>query len=124
MFNVKNGAQGAAGVGVTSVAQTTTSQVDGGTNVITVTLSNGETYTFDVKNGSKGSTGAQGSAGAKGSNATINGVNTLTLNTGIGLKKTQSGSTMTLMANYDFGETDLTAGTSQLDSGKLYFVYE
>lgn len=56
-----NGSNGADGVSVTKVEQTTTSNADGGTNVITVTLSNGQTYSFNVKNGSKGSTGDAGS---------------------------------------------------------------
>ena len=45
---------GEDGVSVVSVRQTTTSSADGGSNVITVTLSNGQTSTFTVKNGSKG----------------------------------------------------------------------
>lgn len=62
------GSAGADGVGVASVAQTTTSTADGGTNVVTVTLTNGQKATFNVKNGSKGSTGA---AGKDGSDATV-----------------------------------------------------
>lgn len=61
-----DGADGADGVSVTSVEQTTTSTADGGTNVITVTLSNGQAFQFNVKNGSKGSTGEQGIQGEKG----------------------------------------------------------
>ena len=61
------GDPGTAGVSVSSVKQTTTSSADGGSNVITVTLSNGTTSTFTVKNGSKGSTGATGATGATGS---------------------------------------------------------
>lgn len=57
------GATGTAGVGIKTVAQTTTSSADGGTNVITVTKTDGTTSTFNVKNGSKGSTGATGAAG-------------------------------------------------------------
>lgn len=60
------GDTGAAGVSVSSVKQTTTSNADGGSNVVTVTLSNGTTSTFTVKNGSKGSTGATGATGSKG----------------------------------------------------------
>lgn len=58
-----NGSNGADGVSISSVKQTTTSTADGGSNVVTVTLSNGTTSTFTVKNGSKGSTGATGAAG-------------------------------------------------------------
>ena len=59
-----NGTNGTNGVSVSSVTQTTTSSADGGSNVVTVTLSNGTTSTFTVKNGSKGSTGANGKDGA------------------------------------------------------------
>lgn len=55
--NIK-GNTGADGVGVQSVVQTTTSTADGGDNIITVTLTNGNTATFTVKNGSKGSDGS------------------------------------------------------------------
>lgn len=53
-----NGSPGADGVGIQSVVQTTTSTADGGNNIITVTLTNGNTATFTVKNGSKGSDGS------------------------------------------------------------------
>jgi hypothetical protein len=61
-----NGTNGTNGVSVSSVTQTTTSSADGGSNVVTVTLSNGTTSTFTVKNGSKGSTGGKGDKGDKG----------------------------------------------------------
>lgn len=54
--NIK-GPKGDDGVSVSKVEQTTTSSTDGGDNVITVTLSNGQKTTFTVKNGSKGSSG-------------------------------------------------------------------
>lgn len=50
------GAKGEDGVSVTEVKQIQTSNADGGTNIIQVTLSNGQTFQFQVKNGSKGST--------------------------------------------------------------------
>ena len=62
----EDGKDGVNGVSVTSVRQTTTSNADGGTNVITVTLSNGNNYTFSVINGSKGSKGDTGAKGDKG----------------------------------------------------------
>lgn len=62
----EDGTDGEDGVSVTSVRQTTTSNADGGTNVITVTLSNGKDYTFTVINGSKGSKGDTGDKGEKG----------------------------------------------------------
>jgi hypothetical protein len=55
-------------VGIASIEQTTTSTEDGGNNVITVTLTNGQKQTFVVKNGSKGSAGADGKDGTNGTN--------------------------------------------------------
>ena len=52
-----SGVAGADGVGIRSVEQTTTSDEDGGENILTVTLTNGVTSQFTVKNGRKGSPG-------------------------------------------------------------------
>lgn len=71
---------GGSGTGIKSVTQTTTSSTDGGTNVITVTLTDGTTSTFSVKNGSKGSTGESGVM-AMVSNGTSNTTKTLAANT-------------------------------------------
>lgn len=57
------GDTGPQGVSISSVKQTTSSTADGGTNVVTVTLSDGTKSTFNIKNGSKGSTGAKGDKG-------------------------------------------------------------
>ena len=59
----KDGQPGKDGVGIQSVVQTTTSTADGGTNIVTVTKTDGTSSTFTVKNGSKGSTGATGADG-------------------------------------------------------------
>lgn len=67
------GPKGDDGVGIASVVQTTTSSEDGGSNVMTVTLSDGTKSTFTVKNGSKGSQGDKGDkgdTGATGANGT------------------------------------------------------
>ena len=61
-----NGAKGDAGVGIQSVEQTTTSTEDGGTNVITVTKTDGTSSTFAVRNGSRGSIGPAGADGQPG----------------------------------------------------------
>lgn len=60
------GAPGKDGVGIQAVEQTTTSTDDGGTNIITVTKSDGTSSTFQVRNGKKGSTGPAGADGAPG----------------------------------------------------------
>lgn len=52
--------------GVDSVTQTTTSTEDGGINIVTIALTNGEESTFQVRNGSRGSTGADGKDGQPG----------------------------------------------------------
>lgn len=62
------GADGNDGVGIASIEQTASSTADGGDNVFTITLTNGKTATFTVKNGSKGSTGADGADGQPGEN--------------------------------------------------------
>ncbi len=65
------GDRGDRGVSISAIRQTTASNEDGGTNVITVSLSSGDNSTFNVKNGSKGSkgdTGATGAAGKDGAN--------------------------------------------------------
>ncbi len=62
-----SGGKGEDGVGILSVAQTTTSVKDGGNNVITVTKTDNTTSTFIVKNGSKGDTGDKGEKGDTGS---------------------------------------------------------
>ena len=65
----QDGRPGADGVGIQSVAQTTTSTEDGGTNIVAVTKTDGTSSTFSVKNGSKGSTGQAGAKGADGKSA-------------------------------------------------------
>lgn len=62
----QQGPQGETGVGIQSVEQTTTSTEDGGTNIVTVTKTDGTSSTFQVKNGSKGSTGPAGADGKDG----------------------------------------------------------
>lgn len=123
VYNGQKGEDGESGVGISNIQQTVTSDTDGGINTITITLNNGQTKTFDIKNGLKGSTGAD---------ATINGVNALTLNTSGGITQTQSGSTITISANLTdllasgpliltsdhYGNTLPEAGTP----GRIYFL--
>lgn len=59
---------GSGGAGIQKIEQTTTSTADGGNNVLTITLTDGTTTTFTVKNGSKGSAGTNGKDGASGTN--------------------------------------------------------
>ena len=66
------------GVGISSVKQTTTSTADGGTNIVTITLTNGVVAEIQIKNGSKGSKGDTGSKGNTG--AAGNGIKSAVLN--------------------------------------------
>ena len=59
----EQGLQGIQGVSIQSVQQVTTSIQSGGTNVIRVTLDNGQTFDFQVMNGQQGNSGYQGAAG-------------------------------------------------------------
>lgn len=58
--------EGGEGTGIASVVQTTTSTEDGGTNIVTVTLTSGATSTFQVMNGSQGSPGDPGYTPVRG----------------------------------------------------------
>ena len=63
------GKDGKDGVGIQSVEQTTTSTEDSGINIVTITKTDGEVSTFEVRNGSKGlegDTGPQGPQGPQG----------------------------------------------------------
>lgn len=53
-----NEAQGPTGNGIATIVQTIESNDDAGTNVVTVTMTDGTVVTFNVKNGSKGHPGA------------------------------------------------------------------
>lgn len=92
----KDGNDGDDGVGIESVVQTTTSTVDGGENVITVTLTNGNKSTFKVKNGSKGSKGDAGN----------------------GIKSIAKTSTSGLVDTYTITFTDNTTATFTVTNGK------
>lgn len=87
------GAAGSPGAdGVSPVVSV--SSISGG-HRITITDKNG-TKIVDVMNGSAGQTGAAGQPGNDGKNATINGVNALTIQGGDGIDATMSGSTLKL----------------------------
>lgn len=52
-----NGEKGEQGVGISNIQQTITSTSSQGVNAITITLSNGKTTIFSVRNGEKGEKG-------------------------------------------------------------------
>lgn len=57
---------GVKGVGIDDIQQTVVSNVSGGTNVVKISMSNGQSYLFTVLNGEKGERGFQGLPGATG----------------------------------------------------------
>ena len=61
-----NGTNGEDGVGIAKLEQIATSAADGGVSIWEATLTNGETYQFQVRNGSKGSPGTGGTSGGSG----------------------------------------------------------
>ena len=60
------GGTGADGIGIESIEQTTTSTESNGVNIITITLTNGKIYEFEVRNGQKGADGKDGKDGKDG----------------------------------------------------------
>lgn len=85
-FQILNGDDG---VGIASVQQTTTATADGGNNVITVTLTNGQKATFNVKNGQKGGDGVSiVSVEQTTTSSTDGGSNVITVNLSNGQKTT------------------------------------
>ena len=122
----QDGGVGAAGRGIKTITRTSGNGAAGTTDTYTITYTDNTTSTFAVYNGKDGATGGTGPAGA---NATINGVNALTIAAGDGISASQSGSTLNLSVvgnapAYTYSTTDLTAGTSALTTGKMYLVYE
>lgn len=112
-----NGQDGADGVGVESIVQTTTSTADGGENIITVTLTNGNKSTFTIKNGSKGRTGDTGETGATGADGK-DGSNGKDGADGVGIKSITKTSTSGLVDTYTITLTDDTTATFTVTNGK------
>ena len=62
----KDGKDGKDGVSIISVAQTVISTEDGGKNIVTITLSDGQKSEVEIVNGSRGERGLTGATGATG----------------------------------------------------------
>lgn len=82
--------------GIESVVQTTSSTADGGMNVITVTMTDGEKSTFQVMNGRQGSAGEPGSDGTDGTSVTIASVSESTADGGSNVVTFSDGNAVTI----------------------------
>lgn len=113
------GGKGEDGVGILSVAQTTTSVEDGGNNVITVTKTDNTTSTFIVKNGSKGDNGEKGDkgdTGAKGDKGEPGNDYILTANDKTEIAEKVNGVTLVQAPTYVENISDMK------DTSKLYVL--
>ena len=59
-IEIPTGGSGSSGVGIQSIEQTVTSEESCGVNIVTVTMTDGTTDTFEVRNGKQGEKGADG----------------------------------------------------------------
>ena len=112
-----DGQDGLDGVGIATVEQTKTSNADGGTNEVTITLTDGRTFTFQILNGKKGNTGDTPTAFPASSMTGVlslahggTGVTTLTaLKSLLGIGSAQGFVTGTYTGNYKYSVTTRTA---------------
>lgn len=120
----EGGADGADGVSISSVTQTTTSSADSGSNVVTVTLSDGTKSTFTVKNGSKGSTGAKGDTGsiATGicSTASSTAEKAVTID---GITSLAEGTTIAVLFTYPADGDNLTLNVNNLGAKPMRYAH-
>lgn len=111
----EKGERGDNGTSIVSVEQTTISSDDGGTNVITTTLSDGKQTTFNIKNGSKGEKGDSVIVDSELSSTSTNPVQNKVVNDALGDKLSTSGdsksNTVTFTSN-DVADGSATSWTS------------
>lgn len=88
-----SGADGEDGIGIASIVQTTKSTEDDGINIMTITLTDGSTHTFEVQNGSKG---GQGDKGDDGTSVTVSSVSTSNTDGGNNVVTFSDGKTLTV----------------------------
>lgn len=91
----------------------------GTTTTVELTKKDGTTKSVEILDGERGPQGEQGIQGVKGDNATINGVNTLTIVAGTNINLSQSGSTLTISTD---AEENVQSDWNQADSTKDDYI--
>lgn len=91
----------------------------GTTTTVELTKKDGTTKSVEILDGETGPQGEQGIQGEKGDNATINGVNTLTIVAGTNINLSQSGSTLTISTTT---EENVQSDWNQADSTKDDYI--
>ena len=98
-----NGSTGADGVGISSIIKTGTS---GKVDTYTITLTNGNTSTFTITNGTDGINGTNGKDGANGADGAAATIQIGTVTTGIQASVTNSGTANAAILNFSLPKGD------------------
>ena len=120
----KQGIKGDTGTGISQISFTA-SNADSGVNILTVTLSDGTSQTFNIRNGSKGSTGERGSGFFAGTTYSETGsteyfITTDTgIDTGLIIDKKRNVDDIDY-STYKVGDVYLQTSTKNLYSAQLY----
>lgn len=109
LSNGEDGEPGEDGNGIESIEQTTTSTESEGINVVTVNMTDGETATFEIRNGARGEKGEKGDKGDKGEKGD-NGSDAVLL-----VNITRIPATETTPAGYHIEITDSAGSVSSAD---------
>lgn len=107
------------GVGIKDIVQTTTGSGNGGSNIITVTLTDDTTKTFTVKNGTKGNNGTSCTHSWNGTKLTItsaSGTSSADLKgaTGNGIASLKQTTTSSISGEYNKWTATMTDGSTSV----------
>lgn len=123
----KQGIKGDTGVGIASLSFSE-SQASSGVNVLTVTLTDGTSQTFNIRNGEKGDTGERGTGVFAGTDFSETGqdiewYNTIICDSGLLIQQRSGGSNTTFVYTTDYKEGDIYINTNTNNVYKARFAY-
>lgn len=123
----KQGIKGDTGVGIASLSFSE-SLVSSGINVLTVTLTDGTSQTFNIRNGEKGDTGERGTGVFAGTDFSETGqdiewYNTIICDSGLLIQQREGGSNITFVYTTDYKEGDIYINTNTNNVYKARFAY-